>query len=130
VYGIVLLGHSSIVSAKEKGRGCAQVALCDQTPFRTAQELHSLPITREERNLAKEALRLSDYETDLSFNIALQDAEAHPPQLSAEAKNDRGAALNKAEKLRAGNASARPTELKAETNKANGSKKEDLSEPA
>ncbi len=123
VYGIVLLGHSSIVSAKKKA-AAAQVALVDQTPFRTAQELAQLADTREEQDLAKEALRLSDYETDLSFNIALQDAEAHPPQLSAEAKTIE-VRLKKAEKLRQA-MQAQVDELKAETNKANGSKKEDL----
>jgi hypothetical protein len=123
VYGIVSLGHTSIVSAKKKA-AAAQAALVDQTPFKTAQELAQVADTPEEQDLAKEALRLSDYETDLSFNIALQDAEAHPPQLSAEAKTIE-ARLKKAEKLQQA-MQTQVDELQAEINKANGSKKEDL----
>src|ERR1041385_3814861 len=83
VYGFVRLGEPSVVSAKRKAY---QAVLVDQTPFKTAQELAQLADSPEEQEIAKEVLRLSDYELDLSFAFALQDAEAHPPELSAEAK--------------------------------------------
>ena len=72
--------------------------LVDQTPLKTAQQLAQLAATRGERELAKEALRLADYQVDLTFDSALHDALLHPPPLSAEAKEiqDR---LKKAEKL-------------------------------
>ena len=72
--------------------------LVDQTPLKTAQQLAQLAATRGERELAKEALRLADYEVDLTFDSALHDALLHPPPLSAEAKQiqDR---LKKADKL-------------------------------
>jgi small-conductance mechanosensitive channel len=60
--------------------------LVDQSPLTNAQQLAPLAATRRERELAKEALRLSDYEVDLTFDAALHDALLHPPPLSAEAK--------------------------------------------
>ena len=84
-YGIFLLGHASTVSAKKKSAS-ADSALVDQTPFKTAQQLAQMADAPEEQELAKETLRLGDYELDLSFAFALQEAEAHPPDLSAEAK--------------------------------------------
>jgi small-conductance mechanosensitive channel len=72
--------------------------LVDQTPLKTAQQLAQLAATRGERELAKETLRLADYEVDLTFDSALHDALLHPPPLGSEAKEiqDR---LKKAEKL-------------------------------
>lgn len=84
-YGIFLLGRPSALSTKQKA-AAAEVALVDQTPVKTAQQLAQTADTAEEQKLAKDVMRLSDYELDLSFNIALQDAEAHPPALSAAAK--------------------------------------------
>jgi len=72
-YGIFELDHPSTVLAKKKA-AAAQVAPVDQTPLKIAQQLAQMGDTPEEQELAKEALRLSDYELDLSFNIALQDA--------------------------------------------------------
>jgi small-conductance mechanosensitive channel len=97
IYGVFELGHPSTVSAKKKA-AAAEAALVDQAPFRTAQQLAQMADTPEEQELAKDALRLSDYELDLSFVIALQDAEAHPPDLSVEAKKIQ-VRLQKAQKL-------------------------------
>jgi len=96
-YGIFDLGRPSAVSAKKKA-AVAQTALVDPTPLKAAQQLSELANSHEEQELAKDALRLSDRELDLSFNIALQDAEAHPPDLSAEALEIQGR-LQKAQKL-------------------------------
>lgn len=86
-------------SSSGKGtRAVSNAQLVDQSPLKTAQQLAQLATTEEELPLAKEALRLADYEVDLSFDAALHDAKEHPPVLRGEAKeiNDR---LNKAEKL-------------------------------
>jgi small-conductance mechanosensitive channel len=96
----------------------------DQTPLKTAQELAKLADTPEEQELAKEALRLSDYELDLSFNIALQDAEAHPLELSAEAKEIQKR-LQKAQKLQQA-LQTQVDQLTAEVAKSSASKKDAL----
>jgi len=64
----------------------ASKSLVDQTPLKTAQQLAPLAATSRERELAKEALRLADYEVDLTFDAALHEALLNPPPLSAEAK--------------------------------------------
>jgi small-conductance mechanosensitive channel len=76
----------------------SSTSLVDQTPLKTAQQLAQLAATPEEKTLAQEALRLSDYEVDLAFDAALREARLHPPALSPEAKeiSDR---LQKAQKL-------------------------------
>jgi small-conductance mechanosensitive channel len=122
-YGIFLLGHASVVSAKRKA-AASEAALVDQTPFRIAQQLAQLADTPEEQELAKDALRLSDYELDLSFAVALQDAEAHPPDISAEAKTIQQR-LQKDQKLQQA-LQAQVDQLTAQLAKAAGQRKSDL----
>ena len=122
-FGIWKLGHTATVTAKKQA-AAAQAALVDQTPLKTAQAVAQLADMPEERELAKEALRLSDYELDLSFNIALQDAEAHPPDLSAEAKEIQ-ARLQKNQNLQQG-LQAQVSQLTAEIGKASAAKKDAL----
>jgi small-conductance mechanosensitive channel len=121
-YGIFQLGHNSTVSARK--RAAAQAALVDQTPFRTAQQLSRLADTPQEQDLAKEVLRLGDYELDLSFKIALQEAEAHPPVLSAEALQIE-ARLKKAQQLQQA-LQAQVDQLAGEVAKASADIKDDL----
>lgn len=85
-------------SSKAKKQTATQNLLVDQTPLKTAQQLASLATTPEERELAKEALHLSDYEVDLAFDTALHEARLHPPPLTAEAKEVL-ARLQKTQKL-------------------------------
>src|SRR5438552_92390 len=122
-YGIVKLDHPSAVLAKKKATA-AKAAAVDQSPFKNAQELAQMADIPEEQALAKDALRLSDYELDLSFNIALQDAEAHPPELSAEAKEIQ-ARLQKARKFQQA-LQAQVDQLTAEIAKASEAKKDTL----
>jgi len=122
-YGIYLLGHAAVVSAK-KNAAASESAFVDQTPFKNAQQIAQLADTPEERELAKEALRLSDYELDLSFAVALQDAEAHPPDLSAEAKEIQQR-LQKDQKLQQA-LQAQVDQLTAQLAKATGQRKSDL----
>src|SRR5258705_8523021 len=122
-YGIFVLARPSAVSAKKKA-AAAEVALVDQTPVKTGQQLALLADTPEEQKLAQEALRVSDWELDLSFNIALQDAEAPPPELSAEAKGMQ-ARLRKAQNLQQA-LQAQVDQLSAEIAKASASRKDAL----
>ncbi|HKF26136.1 MAG TPA: mechanosensitive ion channel domain-containing protein [Candidatus Acidoferrum sp.] len=122
-YGIFLLGHASTVSAKKKA-AASENALVDHTPFKTAQQLAQLADTPEEQELAKEVLRLGDYELDLSFAVALQDAEAHPADLSAEAKEIKQR-LQKNQKL-AQALEAQVNQLTLQAAKATGQRKADL----
>jgi small-conductance mechanosensitive channel len=86
------------VQKAQKQAAASQILIVDQTPLKTAQQLAALATSPDERDLAKEAMRLADYEVDVAFDTALHEARLHPPPLSAEAKEiqDR---LQKAEKL-------------------------------
>jgi small-conductance mechanosensitive channel len=61
-------------------------SLVDQTPLKMAQQVAQLATSQSEKVFAQEALRLADYEVDLTFDAALHDALLHPPPLSAEAR--------------------------------------------
>jgi hypothetical protein len=64
----------------------AQRAVIDQSPLETAQQFAKMATTAEEKPFADEALSLGDHEMDLAFAAAVQDAQEHPPVLSARAK--------------------------------------------
>jgi small-conductance mechanosensitive channel len=64
----------------------APASVVDRRPFRTAQRLAAVAETRDERDLAQEALRLGDHSIDLAFTIALLEAAEHPPALTPETK--------------------------------------------
>lgn len=123
VYGIVELGRFSTVSAKKRAAS-GQAAVVDQTPLKTAQELAKLADTPDEQRLAKDVLRVGDHELDEAFAIALHDAEAHPPALSAEAK-DIEARLTKAQKLHEA-VQIQVAQLSAQVARAAGGKKDTL----
>ncbi|MGB2636406.1 MAG: mechanosensitive ion channel domain-containing protein [Candidatus Acidiferrum sp.] len=85
------LEATATVQAPEK-------ALVDQSPLTTAQQLAQLASLHDERELAQEALRLSDFDVDQAFDNALRHARLHPPPLSPGAKEDE-ARLQKTENL-------------------------------
>ncbi|GAC1641916.1 MAG: hypothetical protein NVS9B14_23560 [Candidatus Acidiferrum sp.] len=122
-YGIVRSGLSATAATKKAKRAAAE-ELVDQAPVLTARQLAQLADTPEEQALAKEALRLGDYELDLAFDIALRDADAHPPDLSDEAKTIE-ARLEKAQKLQQ-SLQKQVDQLTAEIAKATGEKKAEL----
>jgi small-conductance mechanosensitive channel len=92
------LSSHSLKGKENSATGKSSSSLVDQTPLKTAQQLAQLATSPEERTLAQEALRLSDYEVDLAFDTALRDARLHPPAPTPETKeiSDR---LQKAQKL-------------------------------
>ena len=57
-----------------------------QDQFETARKLAPLAVTREEKWMAREALRIADVEVDLAFTTALREAAAHPPVPTPEAQ--------------------------------------------
>jgi len=122
-YGIFLLGHASVVSAKRQA-AASEDAVVDQTSFKAAEDLAQLADNNEEKEIAKNVLRLTDRELDLSFAIALQDAEAHPPDLSAEAKAIQQD-LQKKQKLQQA-LEAQVDQLTAQAAKASGQRKADF----
>ena len=122
-YGIFLLGQSETPSARRKV-AAGESSLVDQTPLETARRLAQLADIPEEQELAKEALRLTDNELDLSLAVALQDAEAHPPALSAQAKQIL-ARLERNQKVQQA-LEAQVDQLTAQVSKSTGSRQSDL----
>src|ERR1700722_905887 len=101
-----------------------QPQIVDQTPLKIAQQLAPLVTLAGERQLAEEAIRLTDHEVDIAFTAALRDATLHPPALSAEAKEIQ-ARMQKAEHgLTA--SQAQIAQLNAAIAKANGDQKDAL----
>jgi small-conductance mechanosensitive channel len=76
----------------------SNATLVDLSPLKVAQQVAQLAGTTDERALAREALRIADYEVDLAFDAALRDALLHPPPLRPEAKEIQ-ARLQKAQRL-------------------------------
>jgi hypothetical protein len=102
----------------------AQQELIDQSPLRTAQQFAKMPTTAEEKPFAEEALSLGDHEMDLAFAAAVQEAQEHPPVLSARAKEIQ-AHLQKAEDA-LDSSKKRVDALTAAEAKASGAKKDAL----
>jgi len=116
------------VNPTKKGKGnqavVAEGPVVDQATLETARRLAQMPTTPEELPFAREALRIGDQEMDLAFAGALREATAHPPVLSAEAKEIQ-ARLQKAQKaLEADNAQVE--QLTSADAKASGVKKDAL----
>ena len=123
IYGIVRANESAS-AATTKANKAAAAELVDQSALRTARQLAALADLPEERTLAKGALRLGDRELDLAFDIALRDADAHPAELSDDAKTIQ-TRLEKAKKLQQ-SLQAQVAQLTAEMAKATGDRKEAL----
>ena len=99
VYGFLRTGDAPHTTASSlKGKHATESApLVDLTPLKNAQAL-AQRAAQDERELAKEALRLADYELDLAYDAARHEAKEHPPALSSDAK-DAKERLQKAQKL-------------------------------
>src|SRR6266851_2841548 len=69
-----------------QGENSTQRELVDQRPLQTAQQFAKMATSAEEKPFAKQALALGDHEMDLAFAAAVQDAQEHPPVLSAQGK--------------------------------------------
>ncbi len=100
------------------------LATVDLSLMRTAQELSRLSVSPEEQELAKEALRLADHDTDVAFAAALRDAADHPivpnpQQREIQARLQRAQKLVESDKKEI----ARLTPL---VEKAEGDKKDEL----
>jgi len=102
----------------------AEQEIVDQRPLQTAQQFAKMATSAEEKPFAEEALKLGDHEMDLAFAAAVNDAQAHPPVLTAKAKEIQ-ARLQKAEDALDA-AKKHVDELTAAEAKASGSKKDAL----
>ncbi|HEY3785097.1 MAG TPA: mechanosensitive ion channel domain-containing protein [Steroidobacteraceae bacterium] len=76
----------------------ADASVVNQGTFLLAQRLASLADGPDEQRLAASTQRLADHELDLAFTAALRRLEAHPPELTAEARAVQGR-LDKSQKL-------------------------------
>lgn len=72
--------------APKHGKHRSNAALVDQKPLITAQRLAALASTREEQELAENAVRLADLEVDMAFAAALHNATEHPAPIPAAAR--------------------------------------------
>src|SRR5438552_5209598 len=127
VYGIIRTTEAPKAPSLQglgKHAAAAVASLVDQSPLKSAQDLARLPLTSGELPLAQEALRVADYEVDLSFAQALHDVTVHPPVLSEEAKQIQ-AQLQKAQKNLETD-KARVEQLTGAEAKASGDKKDEL----
>jgi len=123
IYGIVRAGESASAATK-RAKKAAAGQLVDQSALATARQLAQLADTPDEQELARQALKLGDYELDLAFDIALRNADAHPVKLSNEAKEIQ-VRLVRAEKVQQ-SLHAEVGRLTQEIAKATGDKKEAL----
>lgn len=127
VYGLRRTGQPAgqkIASKPGNGAALAEAQIVDQSPLLTAQALAKMPTSPEEQPFAQEALRLADHHMDLAYAAAVRDAEAHPPVLSAQAKEIQARLKNAEDALDADNALV--ARLTAEDAKATGARKDDL----
>jgi len=72
---------------RQRAAELAAAQLVDQSTYGTAQRLARLAETPEEQVFAQSALRVADHALAFAFTTALRDVEAHPPALSADARN-------------------------------------------
>ena len=56
--------------------------LVDDRPLNSARRLAAMPLTREEKDFARQAVRLTNHEVDLAFTDALVRATANPPPVT------------------------------------------------
>jgi small-conductance mechanosensitive channel len=125
IYALVRTREVAPKAAATKTQaGTEQAQLIDQTPLLTAQQFAKMPTSAEEKPFAEEALKLGDHQMDLAFAAAVNDAQEHPPALSAKAKEIQ-ARLQRAEDA-LDLAKKRVDDLTAAEAKASGSRKDAL----
>jgi len=127
VYGLLHTEQppgTPVAGQPANGAGAAPAPLVDQSHLLTAQRLAKMPTSAEEQPFAQEALRLADHQMDLAFAAAERDAEAHPPALSAQAKEIQERLKNAEDALDADNALV--ARLTADAAKATAARKDAL----
>src|SRR5690349_8652442 len=85
-------------SGGKNPRTAVNAFLVDHTPLKSAQRLARAVTSDEEIPLAKNALKLADYEVDLAYEAVRSDFKRHPPALSAQAREIKDR-LEKVQKL-------------------------------
>jgi small-conductance mechanosensitive channel len=74
VAAFIATGGSGGQSTGSAPSAVARLRLVDTSPLRTARALAALADTRDERRLARDAVRIADHEVDLAFADALREA--------------------------------------------------------
>ncbi|HEX3848555.1 MAG TPA: mechanosensitive ion channel domain-containing protein, partial [Steroidobacteraceae bacterium] len=72
--------------SRQRAADLAAAQVVDQSAYNTAERLSRLADTPEEQTYAQAALRVADHALAFAFTTALRDVEAHPPELSPEAR--------------------------------------------
>jgi len=101
VAAVVFRYWISAVPQQEKAKP-KLAGLVDSQPLLTAQRLAALATTPEEREFAKNALRVSDHEVDMAFAAALHQATEHAPPVPAAARPILAQVQNSQQKVKAG----------------------------
>ncbi len=123
-YGFYRTGDTPKIPRGGKGGSViGEILQVDVSPLKSAQQFAQQVRTDDEVTLAKEALRLADYQVDLAYDAALHEVRQHPPALSAAAKEAKER-LQKAEKLVADD-EAQMAQLTAELAKVKDDDKKD-----
>ncbi|HEX4243721.1 MAG TPA: mechanosensitive ion channel domain-containing protein [Steroidobacteraceae bacterium] len=72
--------------SRQRAADVAAAQVVDQSTYTTAERLSHLADTPDEQNYAQAALRVADHALAFAFTTALRDVEAHPPELTPEAR--------------------------------------------
>src|ERR1051326_533594 len=84
--GGVLLRYWINPVAESRVEQSRPTGLVDDQPLLTAQKLAGMAATPEEREFAKNALRLADHEVDMAFAAALHQVTEHATPIPAAAR--------------------------------------------
>jgi small-conductance mechanosensitive channel len=124
VYGLIQTAQPPHTSGIRKTSGSTAALTVDQTPILTAESLAEMPTSKEELQLAQQALEISDHDMDVAYTAAKHELEDHPAPLSPEARQIQ-ARLKQAEDALAAD-DALVQRLTAEEAKAIGARKDEL----
>jgi small-conductance mechanosensitive channel len=124
VYGLIQTAQPPHTSSIRKTSGSTAALTVDQTPILTAESLAEMPTSKEELQLAQQALEISDHDMDVAYTAAKHELEDHPAPLSPEARQIQ-ARLKQAEDALAAD-DALVQRLTAEEAKAIGARKDEL----
>lgn len=82
-----VMEHLPFLHGQQSGWNSVAIphGIVDQRPWQTATTLAALAVSTEERELAREAERLSDHEVDQAFSQSLRQASANTRELKGEA---------------------------------------------
>src|SRR5215467_5682876 len=84
--GAVLFRYWISAQPPQRAEKPKPAGLVDDQPLVTAHRLSTMAVTPEEREFAKNALRVADHEVDMAFAAALHQATEHAPPIPPAAR--------------------------------------------